>query len=277
VRESIDSDVANMATLIRMAGAPPEGLDMGPLLDEARRQLRDEADYAREGAYLDRYGALLADDPDFVVPRRHADFTTEDVLAMDFVAGAPVEAAAEAPQAERDRIAERLIDLALRELLDFRLMQTDPNFANYRWDREAGRIVLLDFGAAREIPAAVAEGYGAMIRASLDGDVAAIREGLIAMGLLDRAAATRRAGELDAMIRLGVETLAAGGPYDFGADPVSRRLRDDGVALASDREFWRAPPADPLFVQRKLAGMHLLANRLRARVDVRALLERRLG
>jgi Predicted unusual protein kinase len=83
VRESIDSDVANMATLIRMAGAPPEGLDMGPLLDEARRQLRDEADYAREGAYLDRYGALLADDPEFVVPRRHADFTTEDVLAMD--------------------------------------------------------------------------------------------------------------------------------------------------------------------------------------------------
>jgi predicted unusual protein kinase regulating ubiquinone biosynthesis (AarF/ABC1/UbiB family) len=46
IRNSIDSDVANVATLLRMARLLPAGLDIAPLLDEARRQLHEEADYS---------------------------------------------------------------------------------------------------------------------------------------------------------------------------------------------------------------------------------------
>ena len=276
VRQSIDSDVANMATLIRYSGAVPETLDLGPLIEEGRRQLHEEADYAREGAQLRRFHALLEDDERFAVPRLHEDLTTEDVLAMDYLPGRPIEAAEDAPQAVRDRIVSALLDLALRELLEFRLMQTDPNFANFRWDAETGRIVLLDFGAVREIPEAFAEGYRRLMRAALEDDLSAIRTAMLDLGFFDRDAFARREGDIMAMVEAGLQPLRAGGAYDFGDDALARRLRDDGMRLIEDRSVWHAPPPDALFVQRKMSGMYALANRLRARTDIRALIEPRL-
>jgi hypothetical protein len=41
--------------------------------------------------------------------------------------------------------------------------------------------------------------------------------------------------------------------------------------LIGQREHFTAPPPDILFIQRKIAGMYLLAARLKARVDVAAL------
>nr|MBP6490708.1 AarF/ABC1/UbiB kinase family protein [Thauera sp.] len=48
VRRSIDSDVDNVATLLRVCGLLPKALDLAPLLAEAKRQLHEEADYRRE-------------------------------------------------------------------------------------------------------------------------------------------------------------------------------------------------------------------------------------
>ncbi len=39
-----------------------------------------------------------------------------------------------------------------RELFEFRLMQTDPNLANYLYAPVSGRVLLLDFGSVREFP-----------------------------------------------------------------------------------------------------------------------------
>ena len=132
VAESIDADVDNVATLLRVSGLLPKELDVAPLLNEAKRQLHEEADYVREGAMLNRYRAALANAPEFVVPDLYADFTTPRVLAMSFVEGVPIETLETADQDVRDRVMDSLIALTLRELLDWGLMQTDPNFANYR-------------------------------------------------------------------------------------------------------------------------------------------------
>jgi predicted unusual protein kinase regulating ubiquinone biosynthesis (AarF/ABC1/UbiB family) len=51
VRAAIDSDLDNAAALIRWSGMLPEELDLAPLLAEARKQLHEEADYAREGVH----------------------------------------------------------------------------------------------------------------------------------------------------------------------------------------------------------------------------------
>lgn len=276
VRQSIDSDVRNVAALLRLSGLPPATLDLAPLLAEARRQLHEEADYTREGRCLERFAALLADAPDYLTPRLHADFTTHDVLAMSYVEGVAVESMADAPQAERDRIATLLLALLLRELFEFRLMQTDPNFANYRYDIGTRRLVLLDFGASRELAPETTERYRALLRAGLSGDDAAMRGIAIEIGLLDAAMDRRRQDAMMALAAFALAPLRAGGVYDFADPALTLRLRDEGLAMAADRDFWRVPPMDMLFIQRKVAGMYLLAQRLRARVDVRALLERHL-
>ena len=68
VRQSIDSDVDNVATLLRVSGLLPKALDIAPLLTEAKRQLHEEADYRREAACLHQFHRLLGNNTDFLLP-----------------------------------------------------------------------------------------------------------------------------------------------------------------------------------------------------------------
>ena len=134
VRQSISSDVDNVASLLRISGLLPKSLDIQPLLDEAKCQLHAEADYRVEAAHLTHFRALLADRPDFLLPEVQETLSNVNILAMSHVEGEPVEALAKASQAERDRVVGLLFELLFREIFEFHLVQTDPNFANYRYD-----------------------------------------------------------------------------------------------------------------------------------------------
>ena len=273
VATSIDSDIDNVATLLRVSGLLPRELDLKPLLGEAKRQLHEEADYLREGAQMARFGELLADDPRFVVPVLEPEFTTPRVLAMSFVEGRPIDVLEDADQDTRDTAMSSLIALVLRELFEWRLMQTDPNFANYRWQPETGRLVLLDFGAAREVAAATSDGYRALLTAGLAGDRDAVRVTAVASGFLGAAAVERHRSLIDRMLDVVLGELNRPGPFDFGDRAFVGVLREDATEIAADRATWHLPPADTLFTQRKISGTALLAARLKARVDVRAMVE----
>ena len=271
VRESIDADIDNVATLLRISGLLPREIDIAPLLVEAKRQLHEEADYRREGAQMTRFGALLADSPDFVVPVLDPALSTDRVLAMSFAEGVPIESLAEAPQDVRDAAMTRLIALVLCELFEFGAMQTDPNFANYRYQNASGRIVLLDFGAARDVRPETAAGYRALLTAGLAGNRDAAREAAVASGFLGAAAVARHRAAVDRIIAVILGEMGRAGPFDFGDRSFVSVLREEGETIAADRETWHLPPIDTLFVQRKISGTALLAARLRARVDVRAM------
>jgi predicted unusual protein kinase regulating ubiquinone biosynthesis (AarF/ABC1/UbiB family) len=274
VAGAIDSDLDNAAALIRWSGLWPAELDIGPLMAEARRQLHEEADYAREGRALARFGALLAEDDRFVVPRLDADRTRSAALAMSFEASEPVERLAEAPPELRDRAVTALIELCLRELFEFRLMQTDPNFANYRWRPETGQIVLLDFGATREISEEMSEGYRALLRAGLSGDPDATMQALERIGFIRPGLSDRHRATILDMAGMGFAILRGPGPFDFRGNDFAERVRARGMEIGSERELWHIPPAETLFLQRKIGGLYLLATRLGARVDIPALAAR---
>ena len=274
VKGAIDSDLDNAAALIRWSGLWPAELDLRPLLAEARAQLHEEADYAREGAALARFGDLLAGDARFVVPTLDAARTREAALAMRFEPSQPIETLAEAAPDVRDAAVAALLDLCLRELFEFRLMQTDPNFANYRWRPETGQIVLLDFGATREISPAISEGYRVLLRAGLDGDHAGVLAALEDVGFIKQGLSpTHRQTILD-MAEMGFAILRGPGAFDFKDNDFADRMRQRGMAIGGERELWHLPPAETLFLQRKIGGLYLLATRLGARVDIPALVRR---
>ncbi len=271
VRESIDSDVDNVATLLRVSGVLPRELDLAPLLTEAKRQLHEEADYEREATQMTRFADWLDGHADYVVPRPLPELTTARVLAMDFIDGIPIEALADAPQEQRDAAMRDLMALVLREMFEFGAMQTDPNFANYRFQPDAGRLVLLDFGAARDVDPATAQGYRSLLSAGLSGDRDAVREAAQAAGFLGEAAVARHRPLVDRMIDIVVTEMNRPGPFDFGDRGFVEVLREQGMEMAADRSTWHIPPVETLFVQRKVSGTALLAARLEARVDVREL------
>ncbi len=154
VARSIASDIDNVAVLLRLFNLLPLDLDVGGIAAEAKRQLAQEADYVNEARFLERYARLVADEPALLVPRVHWDLTTPRVMAMDFVEGEPLDVLEAAPQARRDAVGALLERLLFRELFEFRVMQTDPNFANYLYQPANGRVALLDFGATQRFSAA---------------------------------------------------------------------------------------------------------------------------
>ncbi|MCB6178556.1 AarF/ABC1/UbiB kinase family protein [Rhodobacter sp. Har01] len=273
VRRSIDSDVDNVASLMRISGLVPKGVDIAPMLAEAKRQLHEEADYEREGRCLSQFGALLADRPEYLVPRLHPDLTTQSVLAMDHVEGRPIDDLDGAPQAERNRVLTLLIDLLFRELFEFRLMQTDPNFANYRYAPATGQVILLDFGATRAFPDDFADLYRRLLRAGLAGDRDGVRAAAMEIGFLAEGTPERLERAMLEMFEMSLEPLRTDGAFDFGATDLALRMRESGMAMAEDREHFQIPPMDTLFLQRKFGGIYMLATRMKAQVNLRALIE----
>ena len=274
VSRSIASDVDNISTLLRVSGLLPDSIDIQPLLDDAKRQLEDEADYLKEAEHLQRFNDVLGDDERFVLPELHPELTRRNVLAMSYVAGGPIEAIARRSQAERDRVMSALVELMLTELFEMRLVQTDPNFANYQYRWTSREIVLLDFGAARKFSRAFVSNYRRLALAAMRGDrdamvVAAEKVGY-SMG--DEDSHYRRL--VLELLLAGMEPLCHDEDYDFGTSEMPQRVAQLGQEATEYADFWHAPPTDVVYFHRKIGGMFLLAARMGARVNAHQLMAR---
>ena len=277
VRDSIDSDIDNIATLMRLPGLVPAGMNLQPLLAEAKRQLHAEADYLAEADHLARFGALMTGSDRFLVPDLHRSFCTSQVLAMGYVESTPLDSLIDAPQALRDRVAAALIDLVLREIFVFGAMQTDPNWANYRYCVGSNRIVLLDFGAVQPIAPNLAADFRTLAQVALEGGAEATRRAMMRIGYFGPATAAHHQTLIQSMFDLAMTPLRQPSPFDFGQSDLLERLHQMGLAIGSDRDLAHVPPAATLFLHRKIGGMYLMAAKLRAHVALRPMVKAYCG
>lgn len=171
-------------------------LNIAPLLVEAKAQLHEETNYRLGGYAMEAYDRLLTGSQAFVVLSLRPDFNTDHVLAMSFIEGVPIEDMGGAAQPGRDRIAALLIHLVLDELFRFGVMQTDPNFASFRYQPATGKVVLLDFGVTRTVSALTSQAYRTLLAAGLSGNSGVVEKGAVEAGFLGETA-VRRHGDLD--------------------------------------------------------------------------------
>lgn len=276
VARSIDSDVDNIASLLRLSGLLPDSIDIRPLLEEAKAQLHDEADYLKEAKFLAAFNELLDGDERFLLPQVLPELSHRNVLAMTFVAGKPIESVEKLPQAERDRVMTNLFDLMFLEMFELRMVQTDPNFANYRYNAATGQIVLLDFGATRKFKVEFVRQYKRMAKAAMKGDAKTVVAAAERLGYAMGEEGSEYQELMLEMFFLAMESLLADEPYDFGSSQMTREMSEMGERVLEFRDFWQAPPMEAIFFHRKLGGMFLLASRLKARVNVHRVLSARL-
>jgi predicted unusual protein kinase regulating ubiquinone biosynthesis (AarF/ABC1/UbiB family) len=276
IAASIDADVDNVATLLRMTGLLPAGLDVRPLLAEAKRQLHEEADYLREAEEMRRFRALVSDNSCLLVPEPFDALLRPTVLPMDYLGAEPIETLEHASPERRRMLAQELLNLVLRELFELGRMQTDPNFANFRWQPHTGRIVLLDFGAARAVSAATSDAYRAFLRAALSHDVDAVLNALSSMGFVSAPQMERHGKTLRLMAQIGLKHLHArpDGLFDFADRSLVPVLRAHAAPVIADRQSFGLPPVDMLFVQRKISGVALLLMRLKVQLPLVETLKR---
>ena len=162
----------------------------------------------------------------------------------------------------------------MREVFEFGLVQSDPNFANFRWQPESTRLVLLDFGATRELSEDLIRKSRDMLQPALENDLNGLTNALTALGLLSDKMPDTIQSEILSMVAMANKPMLSEAGFDFGDTSLVADLRDRGMELGRDRSIQHIPPTDVLYLQRKAAGLFLLATRLKARVNLRELFQR---
>lgn len=271
VAQSIQSDVQNLLAVLKMSVALPEGLFAEQSLQALLQELAWECDYRREAASAQNFRQLLADDPFFRVPAVIKDLCTTRVLGMELVGGVPLDQCQGLSQDIRNQICFQLLRLCLRELFEFRFMQTDPNWANFLYDASSHQVTLLDFGASREFGTEFTDHYIEVVMAAANGDRDRVlqksQDLKFLTGFETKAFSD---AHVEAVMILG-EPFATQGPYDFGAGDTARRVQGLIPVLLQHR--LRPPPEETYALHRKLAGAFLTCARLRANIDCRDLFQ----
>ncbi|HHX8394384.1 TPA: ABC1 kinase family protein [Vibrio alginolyticus] len=273
IRKSIDSDVDNVGTLLKVVGLIPESVDYKGLLEEAKKQLHDEADYAREAQFAIRYHDALKEHPHFVVPKIHTGSCSDSVLAMEFIDGSPIEQIEHYDQSTRDFVMHSLLELLFRELFEFKMVQTDPNFANYLYIENTRQIGLLDFGATREYSERFSSGYRQAFSSVVNDDEQGLNDALEQIGFFAQSIKPEQRMAILDLVKMACEPMLIDEAYDFKASGLAQKLREAGTILSMEQEYWHTPPADALFLHRKISGMYLLAARIGAKVNIRQLVQ----
>lgn len=273
VRDSIDADINNISSLLKIMNLVPQHIDIEHLLEDARRQLHHEADYLGEAEHLFNFRNLLADDNRFQIPAVLPEWSTDEVLCMEYLEGQPVEYLNRQSIEQRNRVGTSLLELSLRELFDWGLVQTDPNFANFQYNPESRKIQLFDFGASRTYPLQRTEVFRRLIIHTLNDDREAILLAAQETGYLNATDSAPYKELVIELISTACEPLLARGIYNFAESDLASRMADMTLRLRSSQLAGQLPPPDVLFLHRKLGGIYLLLNHIKAEVDVYAVMK----
>lgn len=265
VKECIDSDLNSLVMFLTASSLLPKGLFLDKTVENARTELGWECDYNREADCIARFGDLLANDPVFVVPKVYKDFTTGMVLTMDKMNGEEIMSYAEkASQEWKDWVCTNIMRLCLQEIAEFRYMQTDPNWANFLYNKETNKIELIDFGATREYPQEFINNYREMLTAATKNDRAKCEECSKKLGyLLGLESQQMIDAHVDSVLVLG-EPFAQPGLFDFKNQTVTDRIRGNIGVMINER--LTPPPEETYSLHRKFSGVFLLCAKLGAKV-----------
>jgi aarF domain-containing kinase len=278
VADSINSDLDNLGMLLAATKLLPKGLYLDKTIENARVELGWECDYEREADCARRYKALLADEQDtFAVPSIHAEASGKQVLTMDFMGGTGVTRISSFSQGQRDWIGTQILRLCLREITEFRFMQTDPNWTNFLYNPADNRLELLDFGASRDYPEEFVRQYVQLLEAASRSDRDAVAALSRKLGYLTgHESKVMMEAHINSVTTLAEPFLSAAPEvYDFEGQTITERVKAFIPVML--RERLAPPPEETYSLHRKLSGAFLLCARLGSRVRCKELFQSSLS
>ncbi|KAK4162705.1 putative ABC transporter [Cladorrhinum sp. PSN259] len=277
VADSINSDLDNIAILLAATKLLPKGLYLNKTIDNARTELAWECDYEREAICAQRYRELLGTSDDvFSVPKMYPEACGKHVLTMQFMDGVGVTRIKDFTQQQNDWIGTQILRLCLREITEFRFMQTDPNWTNFLYNAKEDKLELLDFGASREYPEEFISLYVRLLEASSRRDRAAVKSLSEELGYLTGHESKAMLDAHCTSVMTLAEPFLESAPevYDFRDQTITERVKEQIPVMIHER--LAPPPEETYSLHRKLSGAFLLCARLGSRVRCRELFEEAL-
>jgi predicted unusual protein kinase regulating ubiquinone biosynthesis (AarF/ABC1/UbiB family) len=267
----VRSDLANLRMLFRTVDFMERDFDLMPLVDELATYVPRELNFVNEGHNAESVARMFAGRDDVAVPRIHWQLTTRRVLVMDFIDGIKITnvAGLRAAGLDTNRVAQLLAEAYCEQILRHGFFHADPHPGNLlvqRRDDGEPRLVLLDFGLAKDLPPRFREGVVAFASALLQGRSGEMAEALVDLGF------ETRSGEPEALDAIAAFIL------DAAVQLRKRGFLDRDFAAELGRELSEQVRANPIvrmpshlvLVGRVLGLLSGVNRTLETRIDLMA-------
>jgi len=262
VAKSIESDIRNLLTLMKVLAFLPEGLFVDKIASHMAVELAQECDYKREALCGQRMKELLAPLPVYNVPTVYPELSAMQVLTTEYIQGLTIDQCTTLPQNTRNLIASAVLRLCFTELFIHRYMQTDPNWANFLFNQRTQQLGLLDFGATREYRPGFVNTYFKIIDGAAKRDRQAVLEHSREVGFLTGFESKAMNDAHVESVMLLARPFHEDKNFNFGNQTITSEIQAlSGVML---RERLCPPPPEVYSLHRKLSGLFLLAGKLEA-------------
>jgi ubiquinone biosynthesis protein len=170
-----------MMFVLRILALLERDFDYRVLTREALKYVPMELDFIHEAENATTMRRNFAADPDVIVPEAYPEFTTRRVFTMELVDGVKITdiAGLERAGIDKHRVAQKLVEIFCDQVLRDGFFHADPHPGNILV-QPGPKLVLLDFGLAKDFPPAFRDGIVrltfSILTANRDGIVAAFHE-----------------------------------------------------------------------------------------------------
>ena len=257
VKQSIDSDLATLKFIMKTSGMLPENFPLEHYLSQCGDLLKRETNYELEAENINLFSGFLNGSKVIHMPKVYNKLSTDQTLTMSFLEGRELSNIMEFDQSARDEISLNLIELLFNEIFNFKMVQTDPNLANFLLTRSGKSICILDFGACCRVSEDTHRLYKELLSVALSLDLNCIKSFLQEKNFIPEETSMAGTKFLENIISVTINELSKDETFDFQKSKVFQLILQENLNLYFDLIPSSVLGSDFIFIQRKIFGLIL--------------------
>ena len=257
VKQSIDSDLATLKFIMKTFGMLPENFPLEHYLSQCGDLLKRETNYELEAENINLFSGFLNGSKVIHVPKVYNKLSTDQTLTMSFLEGRELSNITEFDQSARDEISLNLIELLFNEIFNFKMVQTDPNLANFLLTRGGKSICILDFGACCRVSEETYRLNKELLSVVLSLDLNCIKSFLQEKNFIPQETSMAGTKFLENIISVTINELSKDETFDFQKSKVFQLIVQENLNLYFDLMPSSVLGSDFIFIQRKIFGLIL--------------------
>lgn len=157
MQSTIQADINQLKLILSIYESFNKALETQEIQSEITQRLQEELDYTLEAANIHRYRKIFEKDSSVCIPEVIHPLSTKRLLTMTWLEGKPILSFTQAPDQERNALAERLFKAWYVPFYHYGIIHGDPHPGNYTIASE-GTLNILDFGCIRVFPPSFVQG-----------------------------------------------------------------------------------------------------------------------
>ena len=273
VRQSIDNDLSSLKFIMKTSGMLPAKFPLDYYITQCGDLLKRETDYELEAINITRFSEFLRSNDKLNVPKVYNQLSTQETLTMSFFEGRELSSKMAYDQSSINEISLSLLELLLNEIFTFKLVQTDPNLANFLISEGDNSLCILDFGACCQVSEATHELYKDLLNVALTLDANKIKSVLEDKNFIPKDASSEGTKFFDRIISIAINEISQNEFFDFQQSKVFEIITEEDLNLYFELIPSSLFGSDFIFIQRKIFGFILFFRAIGAKLPLLKMLK----